>query len=461
MTTAKLLAILAALVLVLTFPSVTFAQRLPPHVFVGNAWLDGEAAPDGTPVTAWVDSTRVASARVSGGGGNYTLVVDQGDLSFAGKTISFQIDGNEADQTATLSPGGGDELTLSATTGPVGEPGRAVNVALLELNDSGQSGTAILTEYGPTSHVVLSLSAGALESESVLIHHGRCGETLGDEAYPLTSFVGGSGDSITTLDVTLEHLQDGDHAINAHDAGDASYYTAYGNISLLPVTIATAWVGLNQYLVDDRGFTVYLFTNDTPGSTRSACSSNACLAAWSPVLTGESPIPSSIAGESLVGSFERPDGLGTQLTYNGWPLHYFSQDLDPSDTLGQGQARLWWVVSVGGKAITNVGPAGPTGDLGPLGAPGAKGDKGDPGATGPAGETGPRGSAGVKGEKGDISPAGPAGLPGEVGPVGPQGVAGDTHPKGDSSSALATAALILAIVAFFSAGVAFLWGRRA
>ena len=267
------------------------------------------------------------------------MVVDQGDLSFAGNTISFQIDGNEADQTATWTQGGGDELTLSATTGPVGEPGRVVNVALLELNDSGQSGTAILTEYGSTSHVVLSLSAGALESETVLIHHGRCGETLGDEAYPLTSFVGGSGESITTLDVTLEHLQDGDHVINVHDAGDASDHTTCSNIPLLPVTIATAWVGLNQHLVDDRGFTVYLFDNDIPGSNRSASSSESCVVAWPPVLTGESPI-AGIPGESLLGSFQRADGLGRQLTYNGWPLHYFSQDSAPGDTPGSRPSQL-------------------------------------------------------------------------------------------------------------------------
>ena len=443
MTAPKLFAILAVMVLVLTIPSAASAQRLPPHVFVGTAWLDGEAALDGSTVTAWVDATDAASATVSGGGGGggYTLVVDQGDLSFAGKTISFQIDGNEADQTADWTQRGGDELTLSATTGPVGEPGRAISLSLDALTDSGQSGIATLTQYGATTHVVLSLTAGALESELVHIHSGRCGELLGGINYPLTSFVGSRGESITTLDVTLDGLQESNHAINAHDAGDASKYTACGNIPLLPVAIATAWVGLNQYLVDDKGFTVYLFTNDVPGNNSSACSSESCVAAWPAVLTGESPAASGSPGESLLGSFERADGLGRQLTYNGWPLHYFSQDSAPGDTQGQGQAGLWWVVSVAGEAITNAGPAGPAGDTGPLGAGGAKGKKGDEGDAGPA--------------------ASPPGLPGAVGPHGPQGAAGDPGPKGDSSSAMATAALILAIVAFFSAGVAFLWGRRA
>ena len=451
---ARFLAVMAVMVLLLTSQSMASAQRLPPHVFVGTALLDGESVPDGTTVTAWVDDAEVASTTV--GGGSYTLVVDQGDLSFAGKTIAFRVDGNDAGQTATWTQGGGDQLTLTATTGPVGPAGRAITLVLDELNDSGQSGNAILTEFGNTTQVVLSLSTGSLETKLVNIHTGRCGETLGDVDYLLSSFVGGSGESTTILEVKLDSLQDGQHVINSLAVSDAAIYTACGNIPLLPVTIGTAWVGLNQYLVDDKGFTVYTFSNDTPGDRRSACSSVACVTTWPPVLTGESLAPRSIGGESLVGSFERPDGLGTQLTYNGRPLHYFSQDFDPGDTRGQGQAGLWWVVSTSGEGITNVGPAGVSGDTGPLGATGAKGDQGD---TGPAGSIGPAGPSGDTGPSGAVGATGPLGT---AGPPGPQGLAGNPGPEGDdSSSAVAVAALILAIVAFFSAGVAFLWGRRA
>ena len=79
---------------------------------------------------------------------------------------------------------------------------------------------------------------------------------------------------------------------------------------------------------------------------------------------------------------------------------------------------------------------------------------------GPPGETGPRGAPGGKAEKGEAGPAGAPGAQGAVGARGPQGIAGNPIPKENSSRGLATAALILAIVAFFSAGVAFLWGRR-
>ena len=454
MTCTRFLTVVAVMVLLLTSQSMASAQRLPPHVFVGTAWLDGEAAPDGTTVTAWVDDAQVASTTV--GGGSYTLVVDQGDLSFAGKTISFQIDGNGAGQTATWTQGGGDELTLTAISGPVGPAGRVVTLVLGELNDSGQSGGATLIEFGNTTQVVLSLSAGSLDSELVRIHSGQCGKTLGAVENLLTSFVDGSGESTTILDAPMDSLQDGNHAINSLNASDVSNSTACGNIPLLPVKIETARAGLNQYLVDDRGFTVYLFRNDTPGNKRSACSSVPCVTTWPPVLTGESPPPRDVAGESLVGSFERADGLGTQLTYNGWPLHYFSQDLATSDTLGQGQAGLWWVVNTIGEGITNIGPAGPPGDTGPQGPTGAKGDKGDIGPSGPGGADGPSGDSGPGGAVGRAGPQG------GIGPGGPQGPAGDPGPQGgNGSSAVAITALILAIVAFFSASVAFLWGRRA
>ena len=229
MTTKRLLIILAvmALLLVLALPNVASAQRLPPHVFVGTATVDGAAASDGTAVTAWVGGVQVASGAVSGG--SYTIVVDQGDQSFAGQTVNFQIGGNDAAESATWTQGGGDELNLTATTA-LAPAGKVVTINLGALNASGQTGTATLTEGGAQTEVALTLSLGARNSELVHIHNGQCGATLGGVAYNLTNFAGGSGASSTVVNATLASLQDGDHAINSHDAADASIYTACGNI---------------------------------------------------------------------------------------------------------------------------------------------------------------------------------------------------------------------------------------
>ena len=116
MTRVKILALALGMVLLLTLPSVASAQRVPPHVFVGTATLDGAAAADGTTVVAIVAGADAGTATVTGG--SYTIVVDQGDSSFGGETVSFTIDGNAADETSTWEQGGGTELNLTASSGP-------------------------------------------------------------------------------------------------------------------------------------------------------------------------------------------------------------------------------------------------------------------------------------------------------------------------------------------------------
>ena len=80
------------------------------------------------------------------------------------------------------------------------------------------------------TQVELSISAGALETELTHIHSGQCGDTLGGVVFPLTSFVGGSGSSSTLVEATLDSLMDGNHAINLHEVGNPSIFTACGNI---------------------------------------------------------------------------------------------------------------------------------------------------------------------------------------------------------------------------------------
>jgi len=117
MTKVKILALLVGMVLLFILPSTVSAQRLPPHVFVGTASIDDVAAPEGTTVSAWVGGAEAASTTTTGDGGDYVLQVDQGDQSYAEETINFLIGGYSADQSATWTQGGGDELNLSAASG--------------------------------------------------------------------------------------------------------------------------------------------------------------------------------------------------------------------------------------------------------------------------------------------------------------------------------------------------------
>ena len=98
-----------------------------------------------------------------------------------------------------------------------------------ELNQSGQSGTATLMARGSDTQAVVTLSAGAMTSGAIHIHSGQCGESLGAVVHPLANF---SGETSTTLleGVSLSSLLNGDRAINAHNAEDASTYTACRNL---------------------------------------------------------------------------------------------------------------------------------------------------------------------------------------------------------------------------------------
>ena len=109
---------------------------------------------------------------------------------------------------------------------------QSITIGLDEQNSSGQSGTATLTAVGDTTRVDLSITAGAMETEAVHIHVGPCGNApiLGGVVHPLTSFVGGSGTSTTIIPAELNSLLTGGFAINSHQAGNVSVYTACGNV---------------------------------------------------------------------------------------------------------------------------------------------------------------------------------------------------------------------------------------
>jgi len=100
-------------------------------------------------------------------------------------------------------------------------------------------------------------------------------------------------------------------------------------------------------LVDDKGMTLYLFTNDTPNT--STCYGK-CATYWPPLLTNGSAVGGSGVDASKFGTTTRTDGT-TQVTYNNWPLYYFAKDKQPGDVTGQGVTNNWYVVSTAGDAI--------------------------------------------------------------------------------------------------------------
>lgn len=123
---------------------------------------------------------------------------------------------------AIAACGGDDDSGQAAGDG-------AVTVQLSEQSSSGQSGSAALTASGDgQTTVVLELSNPPDLPQPVHIHDGTCDE-LGDVAYGLTNLEGGASE--TTVDVSLEELQGGAFAINAHESEDTiEVYVACGPI---------------------------------------------------------------------------------------------------------------------------------------------------------------------------------------------------------------------------------------
>jgi hypothetical protein len=105
-----------------------------------------------------------------------------------------------------------------------------VIVPINELNASGVSGDASLTDNGDGSTTVDILVDGATGGHPAHIHSGTCAE-LGDVVYPLTD-VDASGESITVVETSLADLSaTGPYAINIHlSADDIGTYVACGDI---------------------------------------------------------------------------------------------------------------------------------------------------------------------------------------------------------------------------------------
>ncbi|HET6318338.1 MAG TPA: hypothetical protein VFG86_17935 [Chloroflexota bacterium] len=110
----------------------------------------------------------------------------------------------------------------------------AANTLTIQLaaeNSSGETGTAVLTEVGGKTTVVVAVAGepgGA--SQPMHIHDGNCGANLGGVKYTLTPVA--NGVSTTTVDVTIAQLKAAKFAINGHkSASEMSVYVFCGNIT--------------------------------------------------------------------------------------------------------------------------------------------------------------------------------------------------------------------------------------
>jgi predicted lipoprotein with Yx(FWY)xxD motif len=114
-------------------------------------------------------------------------------------------------------------------------------------------------------------------------------------------------------------------------------------------TVEVATIGQGQLLVGEDGFVLYIFDPDLQGA--SVCNDD-CAAIWPPLVVSGQPTAGEGVDASLLGTITRDDGT-LQVTYDAWPLYYFSQDTGAGITSGQGVSGQWWVIDPAGEPVRN------------------------------------------------------------------------------------------------------------
>lgn len=127
-------------------------------------------------------------------------------------------------QNVALSP------TLSASSSAMSKQEfKSITISLGTINNSGQSGVAVLKDVKGKTEVDLTVSPVSAIEQPAHIHIGLC-PNPGAIKYPLSNIV--KGKSVTVLNVSLaDIIKDAPLAINVHkSAKEISKYTTCGNI---------------------------------------------------------------------------------------------------------------------------------------------------------------------------------------------------------------------------------------
>jgi hypothetical protein len=101
---------------------------------------------------------------------------------------------------------------------------------LQTLNDSGVSGTAVLSEAGEgLTRVVVEVEPGEYADMPAHIHPGTCANLTPQPTWPLANVVDGSSE--TEIQATLDELFAGEFALNLHASSDDwETYTACADL---------------------------------------------------------------------------------------------------------------------------------------------------------------------------------------------------------------------------------------
>jgi hypothetical protein len=104
-------------------------------------------------------------------------------------------------------------------------------VELETLNDSGVTGSAVLTDLGDgTTRVEVDVDPAGHPDMPAHIHSGTCEDFISQPLYPLQNVI--DGQSETVVEASIDELFTGDLALNLHfSSQDFATYTACADLN--------------------------------------------------------------------------------------------------------------------------------------------------------------------------------------------------------------------------------------
>jgi len=168
-----LIAVLVCLLGIVLPASSVAADITHPEEFYGDITVNGAAAAVGTVIVAKisdVDRGTFTTTEVGkyGGSGTFDLrLVVSGEESNTGKTITFWVNGSQADQTAIYEPGESEELNLTAWVYPLQSNDIQITKALNYLRQrQAQHSNGSIGGFSVDAWVVMAIAAAGQNPDS-------------------------------------------------------------------------------------------------------------------------------------------------------------------------------------------------------------------------------------------------------------------------------------------------------
>jgi PKD repeat protein len=227
----KMTLTLTVLLIALTSATALAAPPPLPSTFYGTVQVNGEDVPAGTPVSAWIDSIQYAEAdsMVVEGDSVFAIDVpgDDPDTSFIegggeGDTITFQVSGILADQTALWTGGEVSELNLTATPRPSAafSTSKAMNVTSLEDGASVVDYSSTKSSSLPENAIDYSTSSNWITDTGLVTDQWIKIKLIGDVPHVINRVViGGSTRAYAPKDIEI--------LVSTSGFEDADFTTVY------------------------------------------------------------------------------------------------------------------------------------------------------------------------------------------------------------------------------------------